>query len=387
VISKRGLTALLLGVEFMNEWFSNLLAAILPVVKSALGLGYVQVSFLLTVLEFSDIISDGIFGVLGDIWSRRLLICLGALAAGLGLVLMGLAPGYLLLLAGVALLGFAGGPFIGLSQASLIDAHPGRHDHIMAWWSILGSLGFLATLLMVDISYALGINWRPLFITGGILYILYALLLTRLHISRPGQAHTDETGETPAALKQSTWDALKTAALGRALLRWALIMPLLEMPINGFIPLYFHDVMGLNFAAASSLLLIVIIGSLLGKAALPLLLRSMTGMRVLKITVWLGIASFAAFLVLPGVLLKCGLLAIFSVVESSWHTLAQAQAYATQPGKSGVVLSVTSIISPLASFLPLLVGVIATLVGLGWGLTALLVGPLIAGVLLLFARK
>ena len=38
------------------------------------------------------------------------------------------------------------------------------------------------------------------------------------------------------------------------------------------------------------------------------------------------------------------------------RTLAQAQAYATQPGKSGVVLSVTSIISPVTSFLPLLVG-------------------------------
>ena len=79
-------------------------------------------------------------------------------------------------------------------------------------------------------------------------------------------------------------------------------------------------------------------------------------------------------------------IAIFGLVESSWHTLAQAQAYATQPGKSGVVLSVTSLISPVTSFLPLLVGVIAAQAGLGWGLAALLAGPTAAGILLITSR-
>ena len=172
-----------------------------------------------------------------------------------------------------------------------------------------------------------------------------------------------------------------------ALLRWALILPLLEMPVNAFIVLYFHDVVGLNAVVASSTLLIIIISSFVGKALLPLLLRITTGMRLLKIGVWIGLASFAAFLLLTNVLVKCLLLAIFSLVESSWHTLAQAQAYATQPGKSGVVLSVTSLISPVTSFLPLLVGVIAAQAGLGWGLAALLAGPTAAGILLVTSRE
>src|ERR1700694_482839 len=272
MFSKRGLTTLLLGVEFMNEWFSNLLAAILPAVKSALGLNYIQVSFLFTVLEGTDVISDGIFGVIGDIWPRRLLIVVGTIAAGLGLILMGIAPGYLVLLAGVALQGFAGGPFVGLSQASLIDAHPGRHDHMMAWWSIIGNLGFLVTLLTVAVAYVLGIDWRPLFVTGGILFILYALFLTRLRFPQPGPAQksskegaeisettgTRETTETPSI---SNWAALKTAIFNLALLRWALILPLLEMPVTAFIVLYFHDVVGLNAVVASSTLLIIIISS------------------------------------------------------------------------------------------------------------------------------
>ena len=104
----------------------------------------------------------------------------------------------------------------------------------------------------------------------------------------------------------------------------------------------------------------------------------------MKLSIWIGIMSFGAFLLLPGVLTKFVALTVFGLVESSWHTLAQAQAYATQPGKSGVVLSVTSLISPITSFLPLLVGVIANAAGLGWGLAVLLAGPVAAGILLLF---
>jgi MFS family permease len=374
----------LLGVEFFNEWFSNLLAAVLPAVKAALGLNYIQVSFLFTVLEGTDIISDAIFGVVGDIWSRRLLISAGAIAAGFGLILMGLAPGYLLLLTGVALQGFAGGPFVGLSQASLMDAYPGRQDHMMAWWSIIGSIGFLATLLMVAVAYALGIDWRTLFVLGGVLFIIYALFLTRLRFPQSekiGEGEEEKREETKAT---SNWAALKAAALDRALLRWALILPLLDVPLTGFVVLYFHDVVGLSDVAASSALLVIIVSSLVGKAVLPWLLRHIAGIRLLKLSIWIGIVSFGAFLLLPGVLAKFVALTIFGLVESSWHTLAQAQAYATQPGKSGVVLSVTSLISPVTSFLPLLVGVIANAAGLGWGLAVLLVGPVGAGILLLF---
>lgn len=373
-----------MGVEFFNEWFSNLLAALLPAVKTALGLNYIQVSFLFTTLEGTDIISDAIFGVVGDIWSRRLLISAGAIAAGIGLILMGLSPGYLLLLTGVALHGFAGGPFVGLSQASLMDAHPGRHDQMMAWWSIIGNIGFLVTLLTVAVAYALGVDWRILFLLGGVLFIIYALFLARLRFPQSGKTGEAEQEKREETKARSNWAALKAAALDIALLRWALILPLLDVPLTGFVVLYFHDVVGLSNIAASSALLVIIISSLVGKAVLPWLLRYIAGIRLLKLSIWVGIVSFGALLLLPGVLAKFAALTVFGLVESSWHTLAQAQAYATQPGKSGVVLSVTSLISPITSFLPLLVGVIANMAGLGWGLAVLLVGPVAAGVLLVF---
>jgi MFS family permease len=376
----------LLGVEFLNEWFSNLLAAALPAVKSALGLNYIQVSLLFTLLEGSDVLSDGIFGVIGDLWSRRVLITAGTIVAGLGLVCMGIAPGYLVLLLGVILHGFAGGPFVGLSQASLVDTSPGKHEQMMAWWTLAGDIGFLITPLMVTAAYALGVDWRPLFLLGAGLFFFYALFLAAMHFPRPAIS-TGEAGEVEATIS-SNLAAIKAAALNLDLLRWALILPLLDMPINAFIVLYFHDVVGLNIALASSTLLIIIVSALVGRAILPWLLHhSVGGIRLLRLNVWLGVISFAAFLLVPYVGLKFVLLALFALVESSWYPLAKGQAYAAQPGKSGVVLSVTSLLSPIASLLPLLVGVIATQVGLAWGLAVLLVGPVAAGILLLGRKR
>ncbi len=367
-----------MGVEFINEWFSNLLAAVLPVVRSALGLNYIQVSFLFTLLEGTDVLSDGIFGVIGDLWSRRVLITSGTIVAGIGLIFMGIAPGYLVLMLGVIMHGFAGGPFVGLSQASLVDTAPGKHEEMMVWWTLVGDVGFLLTPLMVAFAYTFGVDWRVLFLAGGGLFLVYALFLVGIRIPR----HGEET-DTEAATFSSNLAAIRVAVLDPGLLRRALILPLLDMPVNAFVVLYFHDVVGLNTALASSVLIVIIVSALVGRVLLPWVLRYMSGVLLLRVSVWLGVMSFALFLLVPGVAIKLVMLALFSFVEADWYPLAKGQAYAAQPGKSGVVLSVTSLFSPITSFLPLLVGVIAAQAGLEWGMGVLLVGPVVAGALLL----
>jgi FSR family fosmidomycin resistance protein-like MFS transporter len=370
-----------LGVEFINEWFSNLLAAVLPAVRSALGLNYVQVSFLFTLLEGTDVLSDGIFGVIGDVWSRRVLITSGTIVAGFGLILMGVASGYLVLMLGVILYGFAGGPFVGLSQASLVDTAPGKHEEMMAWWMLAGDVGFLLTPLMVAAAYAFGVDWRVLFLAGGGLFLVYALFLAGVRIPRQGMTSEGAEVEVEATVS-SNLAAIRAAALDPGLLRWALILPLLDMPAKAFVVLYFHDVVGFNDALASSTLIVIIVSSLVGRVLLPWVLRFVRGVLLLRLSVWLGVVSFALFLLVPFVSVKLVMLALFSVVEADWYPLAKGQAYAAQPTKSGVVLSVTSLLSPITSFLPLLVGVIASQAGLGWGMGVLLVGPLVAAVLL-----
>lgn len=253
---------------------------------------------------------------------------------------------------------------------------------MLAWWDIVGNIGFLVTPLMVTVAYLFGVGWRPLFLIGGGLFILYACFLAGLRFPRPEDAEHEEGDKAETSIA-SNWAALKAAALDPALLRWALILPLLDVPLKGFIVLYFHDVAGLSAASASLTLYIFIGSALVGKLLVSWLLRSISSSTLLRWSVWMGIVSLATFLGVPNVIAKYVLLAVFSLVEASWHPLAMGQAYSTQPGKSGVVLSVTSLISPLTSFVPLLVGGVATQAGLTWGLATLLIWPVLAGILLL----
>ncbi|TMD58434.1 MAG: MFS transporter [Chloroflexi bacterium] len=160
-------------------------------------------------------------------------------------------------------------------------------------------------------------------------------------------------------------------------------MPLLDMPVKAFVVLYFHDVVGLNAAFANVTLIIIIAGTLVGRLLLSWVLQLMSGVLLLRLSVWFGLMSFALFLLVPFVTVKLVMLAVFSLVEADWYPLAKGQAYAAQPTRSGVVLSVTSLLSPITSLLPLVVGFIASQVGLGWGMGVMLVGPVVAGVLLL----
>src|SRR5436853_299986 len=133
------------------------------------------------------------------------------------------------------------------------------------------------------------------------------------------------------------------------LLRWALILPLLDMPVKAFVVLYFHDVVGLNAAFANVTLIIIIAGTLVGRLLLSWVLQLMSGVLLLRLSVWFGLMSFALFLLVPFVTVKLVMLAVFSLVEADWYPLAKGQAYAAQPTRSGVVLSVPSLLSPITS--------------------------------------
>jgi FSR family fosmidomycin resistance protein-like MFS transporter len=373
----------LLGAEFLAEWFSNLLAAVLPIVRAALGLSYAQAGLLFTLLEGGDVVSDGVFGVVGEFWPRRLLIAGGALTAGIALAVMGLAPIYWVLAVGVAVWGLSGGPLIGLSEASLVDDAPEQAEKRIAWFTLSGDLGYLVAPVMAALAFALGASWRPLFFIGTGLLLLYSLAVLRLRFRRRAQtAQHDES----AASAGSRWAALKAAALDRALLRWAMINPLLDLPLSSFLVLYFHDVVGLSTPVANSALVVWIVAGLAGRALLPWLLRRVAGVRLLRLTIELALLCLAAFLLAPPVWAKYLTLAVLRFIQSNWYPLAQAQAYATRPEASGVVLSVTSLISPITSLLPLLIGAIANAAGLSWGLAALLIGPALAALLLPSAR-
>lgn len=109
-------------------------------IRTDLHLSYVQVGLLLTIPNTISRLIEPILGILGDIGQRRQLILGGGIAFAIALLLISLGHQFFWLAAFV-LFYPASGSFISLSQATLMDIEPTRHEQNMARWTLAGSVG------------------------------------------------------------------------------------------------------------------------------------------------------------------------------------------------------------------------------------------------------
>ena len=153
-----------LVIEFLDELVFGVTDAAWPSIQTGLHLNYTQIGILLTVPAVFSSIVEPFLGVLGDVWRRRLLILGGGICFVLALFMTSLSTSFILLLIAFLLFYPASGAFVSLSQATLMDADPARHDHNMARWTFAGSLGVvLGPPLLVGLA-ALGFGWRGVFL-------------------------------------------------------------------------------------------------------------------------------------------------------------------------------------------------------------------------------
>lgn len=112
-----------------------------PLLRSDLHLSYVQVGLLLTIPNTVSSLIEPILGILGDLGRRRQLILGGGIAFSIALLLIAFSPHFFWLLAAFVLFYPASGCFVSLSQATLMDIEPTRHELNMARWALAGSVG------------------------------------------------------------------------------------------------------------------------------------------------------------------------------------------------------------------------------------------------------
>jgi FSR family fosmidomycin resistance protein-like MFS transporter len=142
--ARRGLFSLvftLLLVEFLDELVFGVREAAWPLMRDDLRLSYTQVGVLLSVPGVVGNLIEPSFGILGDVWRRRTLVLAGGVVFALASLLVGLSTSFAALLAATILLNPASGAFVGLSQATLMDAAPERREQNMARWALAGSIG------------------------------------------------------------------------------------------------------------------------------------------------------------------------------------------------------------------------------------------------------
>jgi FSR family fosmidomycin resistance protein-like MFS transporter len=91
------------------------------------------------------------------------LILGGGIAFAFALLLISLSHHFFWLLAAFVLFYPASGSFVSLSQATLMDIEPTRHEQNMARWTLAGSVGNVLGPLALAGAIALNQSWRVCF--------------------------------------------------------------------------------------------------------------------------------------------------------------------------------------------------------------------------------
>ncbi|MBZ0301816.1 MAG: MFS transporter [Anaerolineae bacterium] len=371
---------LLLAIEFLDEFAYGAQEAALPLIRTDLGLGYDQVGLLLALPPLlANLFFEPVLGILGDVWKRRLLVMGGAVGFALAAWLISGSQSYAALLAAMILLHPSSGAFVGLSQSTLMDLEPERHEQNMARWTFSGSLGVVGGALLVGLFVAAGLGWRAFYLLVGVLAVGALLVLWRLPF--PANSH-------PAESPLPFWAGLRAGfrEAGRALrrrevVRWMLLLEFSDFMLDilhGYLALYFVDVVGVPEAQAGLAVAIWTGVGLVGDFALIPLLNRVRGVTYLRFSAALEFGLYTAFLIVPGLIPKLVLIGVIGFFNAGWYAILSGNLYTALPGQSGTAMTIGNLFGLIGSVVPLLIGLAAE----RFGLEAAMLFPLVGCVAL-----
>ncbi len=359
------LVFMLLVVEFLDEFVFGALEAALPQIRTDLNMNYEQIGLLLTIPGLlASLLFEPIIGILGDTGRRRVLVLGGGVFFCISTFLIAGSQTFSELLLVFILFFPSSGAFVSLSQSTLMDQNPARHEHNMARWTLAGSIGIVAGSLVVGAMLSWGLGWRPFYILVGVMTFITLVILWPMRFPRP----VDEDGEEAEASTfregiKGVIEALKR----REVLRWLTLLEFSNFMLDilhGYLALYFVDVVGLDEAQAGFAVAIWTGVGLLGDLALIPLLERVRGISYLRFSAALEFVLYSAFLIVPGVTAKLILIAIIGFFNAGWYSITMGNLYNVLPGKSGSVLTLVNVFGVVSSFVPFLLGAVAQRYGL-----------------------
>jgi FSR family fosmidomycin resistance protein-like MFS transporter len=370
------LTLLFLLIEFLDELTFGVNGAATPLIRTDLHLSYVQIGLLLSLPGVVANCIEPFLGILGDVWKRRVLILGGGIFFAFACLLTAASRNFLFLLIAFMVLFPASGAFVSLSQATLMDSAPSRHEHNMARWTFAGSLGMFAGPLLLGGLAFLGFGWRGVFFTMAILTVILAAGAWR-HLPLPSEHVTD------VPRWAEVWGGIRIALSAlrrREVLRWLILLEFSDLMLDGlfgFLALYFVDVAGMT-ASRAALAVAVWTGlGLLGDFLLIPLLEKVRGLNYLRISIVAEFLLFPAFLLVADPWLKLGIVGLLGLFNSGWYAILQGNLYSSMPGKSGTVMTLGNIAGLFGKLIPFGIALAAERFGLGTAMWLLLAGPIV----------
>ena len=364
---------LYLLIEFLDELVFGVSEAAWPLIRSDLGLTYIQIGLALSLPKLMASLIEPFIGILGDIWRRRILIVGGGILFTIAVLLTSQAEIFPALLFAFVLFNPSSGAFVSLSQASLMDSAPKRHDQNMARWTFAGSLGVVLGPILLGAVTLMGGTWRSVYLGLGILSLGVVsgarwILPNDTHLTWPGFGQL--------------WGGFKDAfaALRRGeVVRWLTLLEFSDFMLDilySYLALYFVDVVGLTPANAAFAVGVWTAVGLIGDFLLIPLLERVEGLAYLRVSALVELLLFPVFLLTSNFYYKLLVLGLIGLFNAGWYAILKGRLYSSMPGQSGSVMALNQVGGLIGSFLPFGIGLAAERLGLEAAMWLMLAGPL-----------
>lgn len=227
------------------HWIVQSFVVLLPEIQAAFTLSAVGVGGLVSAREVAAGLVALPGGVAADIlrrfWGRLLVACL--FAAGLGAVVIGVSPVYLLLLAGIAVLAAAHSIWHLAASGSLSYHYARRRGTALSLHGVGGSIGDVAGPLVTG-ALLLFLTWREIINIYAVAPLLLGLLAiwALRNIGHTAEAHA--SADIPARIR-ATRELLKSRNLwGLTAVRSLRAMALVALVT--ILPLYLSNDLGMS---------------------------------------------------------------------------------------------------------------------------------------------
>jgi len=353
----------------------------MPTIRAQLGLSYAQISLLSVALDYVALVVEPAGGLLIDLWQRRWLMAWGAAAIGLAVALMGVAPTFIILLAGFALYGAGSGPLAHTADVVLVEAHPEAPDRIFARATAVDTVGALLAPLLVTLAFWMNFPWRWLLVGLGLSSLVYAALLWRTRF--PSAVNGSRVAGRSAwqDLRHNLHAVLKN---GKALgwIAFLLSFSLLEAPLL-FKTVWLREQVGMSQALIGVYRALELVVNLVTLLYLDRWLADSSPRRILQMANVGLLVLYPLWLLSPGVWTRFVLAVPLNFLMTVYWPIGRAQSLASVPGRSGTVSALLS----LAQVVPLglLFGLLAEAITLSAAMLWVSVGALVL-LLLVVAR-
>jgi FSR family fosmidomycin resistance protein-like MFS transporter len=386
--TRLGLGTLLaaLAVELVDELVDGTKSAAMPLIRHDLRLSYLQIGLLAAVPLVVGSLLELPAGVIAGTGSRRRpFVLAGGLAFIASVLAAGLATSFTGLLVALTIFFPASGLFVSLTQAALMDSAPDRRAQHMARWTLAGSIGAVAGPILVAAALGVGGSWRLAFVVIAALgsAAWCALAWTGHADDKRNGADPPRADDDHAAASDRPWPGWQSAVSivrRSGALRWLVLLEVANLLLDvltPFLALYLVAVVHVSPAVAALAIAMRLGAGLAGDVILIRLLEMRDSRQVIRASIWVTLALFPAFLLVPGLGPKLALLAALTMATAPWYPILQAELYGSLPGRSNLAVSLTSASGLLGALGPLVVGLLAERVGLSWAMAALCVVPVL----------